>query len=306
MSNSEVDGQRPSRPKGPGRRQKRSTPHQPIVLLRSPRLDFLSTLRGHFRVREVDSLEDLARILPSAHPTSVVLLDPYENAATPNAAFWSILERFPSVAVIPVFELRPERLDHMRGMVVSGVSEFLNLDREDMTSLAAARIRSALARPFKRRVEAVLSRHADVEARTILIAAAEACVRGERPKELADRFSVGSRTLAAWCAAHGLPQPRRLLAWLRIMLAAHLLEDAGRTRVSVAAACGYSTDRSLRRVIHRFVGPRPDDHLFDAAARAFNAELRQRREDLRNAETNLHRIANPMQDGDVQSYPTGP
>jgi hypothetical protein len=93
---------------------------------------------------------------------------------------------------------------------------------------------------------------------------------------------------------------------MRILLAAHLLEDAGRTRVSVAAACGYSTDRSLRRIIHRFVGPQLDQPLFDAAAKAFNAELRQCREDLRNAEVNLNRIANPMQDGDVQSYPASP
>lgn len=194
----------------------------------------------------------------------------------------------------------------MQAMVIGGVSEFLNLDREDTASLAAARIRSAFARPFKRRIEAELSRHAGVEARTILIAAAEVSVRGGGPKELAAEFSISSKTLAAWCAAHGLPQPRRLFAWIRILLAAHLLEDAGRTRVAVAAACGYSTDRSLRRIIRRFVGPQPHQPLFDAAATAFNAELRQCREDLRSAEVNLNRIANPMQDGDVQTYPNGP
>lgn len=89
-------------------------------------------------------------------------------------------------------------------------------------------------------------------------------------------------------------------------MAAQLLEDAGRTRGTVAAACGYGTDRSLRRVIRRFVGPQPRQFLFDAAATAFNAELRKCREDLRSVETNLNRIANPMQDGDVQTYPTDP
>jgi hypothetical protein len=69
---------------------------------------------------------------------------------------------------------------------------------------------------------------------------------------------------------------------------------------------GYRTDRSLRRIIHRFVGPQPRQPLFDAAVTAFNVELRQCREDLRSAAAvNLNRIANPMQDADVQSYPAG-
>jgi AraC-like DNA-binding protein len=308
MARSEVDEQRVSRPKGPGRRQGKSMHLQPVVLLQSPDLAFVTRLRGCFRVQEVGSWEGLNRILPSVHPTSVVVVDPYDRAAAPSNAFWEILERLPSVAVIPAFELQPDRFDHMRAMVTAGVSEFLNLDREDAASLAGARIRSAFARPFKRRIEAALSRHAGVEARTILIAAAEVCVRGNGPKELADEFSIRRKTLSAWCAAHGLPQPRRLFAWIRILLAAHLLEDAGRTRVSVAAACGYRTDRSLRRVIHRFVGPQPPRQpLFDAAVAAFNVELRQCREDLRSAAAvNLNRIANPMQDGDVQTYPAGP
>jgi AraC-like DNA-binding protein len=257
-------------------------------------------------VREVASWEELAEVLPLAHPTSVVVLDPYETAEAPSDAFWRILERFPSVTVIPAFELQSERLDQMQAMLTGGVSEFLNLNREDTVTLAAARIKSAFARPFKRRIEAALSRHAGTEARTILLAAAEVCVRGHGPQELAAEFSIRSKTLATWCAAHGLPQPRRLFAWIRILLAAHLLEDTDRTRVTVAAACGYSTDRSLRRIIRRFVGPQPRQPLYDAAARAFNAELRQCREDLRSVEVNLSRIANPMQDGDVQTYPASP
>lgn len=279
---------------------------QPVVVLRSPRLDFVTKLQGRFRVDEVESWQALAEVLPSAHPTSVVVVDPYESQEAPSAAFWKILEQFPSVAILPAFELHPERFAQAQAMAIAGASEFLNLNREDTALLAAARIRSAFARPFKRRIEAALSRHAGVEARTILLAAAEVCVRGDGPKELAAEFSVRSKTLAAWCDAHGLPQPRRLFAWTRILLAAHLLEDVGRTRVAVAAACGYSTDRSLRRIIRRFVGPQPRQPLFEAATKAFNAELRQRREDLRSAEVNLNRIANPMQDGDVQTYPTSP
>jgi AraC-like DNA-binding protein len=306
MAHAEVDGQQVKGQKRPARAQMRSMPVQPVVLLTGPRLSFVRELRGNFHVREVDAWETLAEVLPSQHPASVVVLDPYGGGDIPCREFWEVIERFPSVSVVAAFEANDNRTDQMAGMVLAGVSEFLNLAREDTGQLAAARIRSAFARPFKRRVGLALSRHVSVEARTIVTAAAEIAVRGQGPKELAEVFSVRAKTLTSWCAAHSVPLPRRLLGWLRILLAAHLLEDVSRTRAGVAAACGYRTDRSLRRIIQRFIGSRPAGPLFEAAAAAFNAELRACREAVRSSCGNRGLVANPMQDGDVQSYPATP
>ena len=57
------------------------------------------------------------------------------------------------------------------------------------------------------------------------------------------------RTVLRWAERAGLPAPRRMLAWMRILLAAVLLDDPGRTVLSVAHACGYSSDSSLRRAM---------------------------------------------------------
>lgn len=298
----QVDGQRVTGRKGPAAGRSLADAEQPVVLLATPKLAFVRALRGRFRVLEVADWEALSKVLPSVHPTSVVVLDPYGAGETPCSAFWEILERFPSVAVVPAFEAHAGRVDHMRGMMAAGVSEFLNLDREDTAALAGARIRSAFARPFKRRMDASLSSHVGVEARTILTAAAEVAVRGGGANDLAQAFGVRPKTLGSWCPAHGLPVPRRLLAWLRILLAAHLLEDAGRTRVTAAAACGYRTDRSLRRIIQRFVGPYSGEPLFHAAARAFDDELRECREEVRLGSGHLT-LAAPMQNSEVRSYP---
>lgn len=306
MAHAEVDGQQVKGRKRPARIQMRSMPAQPVVLLTGPRLSFVRELRGNFQVQEVDAWDALVEVLPSQDPASVVVLDPYGGGDIPCREFWGVVDRFPSVAVIAAFEANDNQTGQMARMVLAGVSEFLNLAREDTAQLAAARIRSAFARPFKQRVGTALSRHVSVEARTIVTAATEVAVRGQGPKELAEVFSVRARTLTSWCATHGLPLPRRLLGWLRILLAAHLLEDVGRTRAGVAAACGYRTDRSLRRIIQRFVGSRPAGPLFEAAAAAFNAELRACREVVRSSSGNPGLVANPMQDGDVQSYPATP
>lgn len=303
MPHSQVDGQQVDSQKGPVRRRLRPAHVQPVLLLESPRLAFLRQMRGPVLVREVTDWERLANVLPSQHPTSVIVLDPYGDSERPSQAFWQLVEAFPSVAIVPAFEARPDRAVDMREMIQAGMSEILNLYRENTAETAAARIRSAFARPFKRRIEATVAGHANVEARTILTAGAETAVRGGGPVELAEAFGVSAKTLCAWCGVHGLPLPRRLLGWLRILLAAHLLEDAGRTRTSVAVACGYRTDRSLRRIIQRFVGPASSEPLFEAAARAFNRELRECREEARTSLQAIGRVANPMQAGDVQSYP---
>ena len=69
---------------------------------------------------------------------------------------------------------------------------------------------------------------------------------------------------------------------MRILLSAQLLEDPGRTVASAALACGYTTDRTLRRVVQRFIGldvpALRSGSLFAVAAWGLNAELRQLRE----------------------------
>jgi hypothetical protein len=69
---------------------------------------------------------------------------------------------------------------------------------------------------------------------------------------------------------------------MRILLACMLLDDPGRTVYAAAWACGYSTDRSLRRAVSAFVGTDATTlrrgGAFAQAARAFNDVLRAIRE----------------------------
>jgi AraC-like DNA-binding protein len=79
-----------------------------------------------------------------------------------------------------------------------------------------------------------------------------------------------------WCGRADLPQPRRLLAWLRILLAADMLDDPGRTLAAVARACGYSSDTALRNTLRTFLGASPTElrgQAFQTAAAAFAREL---------------------------------
>ena len=73
---------------------------------------------------------------------------------------------------------------------------------------------------------------------------------------------------------------------MRILLAASLLDDPGRSVLSVARACGYASDSSLRRAMQDFLASGPTAlrraGAFNRASSAFLAELaatRTRRRD---------------------------
>ncbi|HYJ79075.1 MAG TPA: helix-turn-helix domain-containing protein, partial [Longimicrobiaceae bacterium] len=166
-----------------------------------------------------------------------------------------------------------------------GVSELLDLELEATPEALLPRLRGAHARPLKRRVEKMLSQYVSAYAGTLVRAACEVAVDGGGAPELAGRFGVEPRTIAAWCRREALPAPRRLQAWLRVLLAATLLEEPERSVTNAARCAGYANDHALRRAMRDLAGSDPStlprDRLFAAAAERFNAELRDLRELVR-------------------------
>lgn len=57
--------------------------------------------------------------------------------------------------------------------------------------------------------------------------AAETAATGGQAEDLAHVLSVTRRTLLRWSEQAGLPPPRRLMAWMRILLAAAMLDEPG-------------------------------------------------------------------------------
>lgn len=70
--------------------------------------------------------------------------------------------------------------------------------------------------------------------------------------------------------------------WLRLALAAALMEAPGRSIVSAARGAGYSSDHSLRRALGEELGPAygstPRSLTFAHVMERFNGELRGLRE----------------------------
>jgi AraC-like DNA-binding protein len=68
------------------------------------------------------------------------------------------------------------------------------------------------------------------------------------------------------------------MAWMRILLAAEMLDEPGRTVASIADACGYASDTALRTTLNMQLGKTPKvlrrEGALAAASGAFLRELR--------------------------------
>lgn len=265
----------------------RRTELRTVLVLGSPHLAWIHDLPelpevgGRYAVRQVAGWDALHAELRDAPPSTVALVDPYLDAdgLGPSLRVLEVMQQHPLNPVVAGLSMEAERVEDVRTLLAWGVSELLDplLDRTPETVLA--RVRQAHARPLKRRVESVLPRTLSLNGRTLVWAAAEVAVDGGGALELARIFNAAPRTASGWCRREGLPAPRHLLAWMRLFLAAALLEGTGRTTGSVARACGYATNHALRRAVRELLGGEmpPREEVFAAASRGFTAALREAR-----------------------------
>jgi AraC-like DNA-binding protein len=233
---------------------------------------------GEYHVRVLDwaALTAAARQAP---PSAAVLVDGFTSREPePDPRLKDLLEAAPSLPVLVAFDLASAQAPGVRLLADLGVSDFVDLPIEHNPSSLLVRLQSTHARPFKRRLEKGFP-YVSPYALTLITHAAGVAADGGLSTDLAREFEVNERTLAGWCAKEGLPPPRRVLSWLRVLLAIALLEEPWRTMHHTARAVGYTDDSSFRRAAAALLGQRVrrGDPTFDAALTSFDTELQELR-----------------------------
>jgi AraC-like DNA-binding protein len=268
-------------------------PVRPLIVLHRDEL-----LRAHLRtagrrefdMRCVDSWSDLHAAARSTQAIPVVVVDPYAGTATlpgstsydagPAPALRTFLREFPYVPVVAALETRPARFRDIRTLGSWGISEIVSLDQEALGEAVSQRLRDVAGRAMKTLLATVLPPTMGFRAHEVLAAAAEAVTAGGGDaRDVARTLFVSRRTLSRRCVESGLPPPRRLLAWMRVLLACELLDDPRRTVSNIAFVCGYSSDNALRLALGTFLGRTPRElrqaGALTSATRAFRGELGQ-------------------------------
>jgi AraC-like DNA-binding protein len=238
----------------------------------------MAELRDRFHLRALDGWDDVLHAVRAAPASAVFLVDPHEAGGSLLApGLRTLLAAHPTATVVAAMSVGLDSGSAVRTLLGWGVADVVALGVEDTPDAMRARLLGAHARRLKRMLEPALAPLLTVGGHTLLLAAAEAAADGGGSGELARVLRASPRTVAATCRRERLPNPRRLLAWVRLLLAAALLDEGGRTVAGVAGACGYTTDGALRRALRTFPGRGAAalrrEGAFAAAARAFTAEL---------------------------------
>jgi transcriptional regulator GlxA family with amidase domain len=139
------------------------------------------------------------------------------------------------------------------------VAEILDLSRELTCAALERRLSSAAGFQMRSVLKNAFPGVLPSRTRALLETAGDVVARGGTALDLAARLNTGERTLNRWCNKMYLPEPRRLLAWLRILLAADMLSEGDRSVAAVARACGYASDSSLRNAFRMVAKTTPAD-----------------------------------------------
>jgi AraC-like DNA-binding protein len=258
---------------------------RPILLYHPDRL-FVERMRRacaqRYHLSLMGSWQDLMTAAEAIPPHALVVVDPYEpgpRGETLSPTLQFLLGEFPSLTVLAALAVHPSAYEDLRMLGEWGITRVIVLDEEDTPTAIAMRLETATGRRLRYLVRQTLSDQ-NGRAHAILAAASRTVVDAGGAADLARSLHVTTRTLLRWCRAAGLPAPRRLLAWLRILLAAELLDDPGRSIMGVALACGYSSDATLRQALKSFVGTTPKflrrEGAFAVVSKAFAADVKGR------------------------------
>jgi transcriptional regulator GlxA family with amidase domain len=143
------------------------------------------------------------------------------------------------------------------------------------------------SRPVERLLARALPRGAPSRTRMLLSVAVEVVAAGGQAPEMAAALGVGERTVTRWFERADLPPPRRLFAWLRLLLAADLLDDPERSLESISRATGYAGAPSLKSALRNLLATTPRElrerGAFSTVAARFSSELFDLREQSRSA-----------------------
>jgi AraC-like DNA-binding protein len=233
---------------------------------------------GRWPVVEITEWAGIPLALQECAPIAMLIVEPY--AEPPGVGLHPYLEQictsFRSVPIVALVETKPERVRDIFLLGQYGVAEILDPLSGERADVVVGRLQEITERPLRQRLHDEVFDRLPPQAETLLDAAIRSCVRGESVSGLARALFISERTLLRWTSRSGLPAPRELLKWMRVLWAAALLEDLNRRVLDVAWSVGYSTDAGLRRAFRDYLNCSPSE-LRDAGPWAIASQAFQHR-----------------------------
>lgn len=226
-----------------------------LVVGRLDRARLIDAARGVTTLEFVDTLEEFEEAVIRSTPiVTMVLTEPFDRARTPSAPLVTRLRSVrPDLSVI-AYLTRGNAADFL-ALARAGAHDvvFRGEDTKqallDALSRASAEVAGATV---LRALEDILV----PEALALVAYCLEYAHAKTTTDDVARHLGVHRKTLVQRCRAAGLPAPAALIVWIRLMVAAAMLDAPGRLVEDVASALSLRSPQVLRNSFKRYTGRR--------------------------------------------------
>lgn len=167
-----------------------------------------------------------------------------------------IRDEFPSIPVVLYCALTSETSRDVLLFARAGVDQLVVQGVDDLRTPLRGAVQAAMdqvsAKQFLADLEALVPPNIVPFLRYCL----EHARRDLTVEEVALALGVHRKTLVDRLKAANLPAPSSIISWCRILIAARILEDPGRTVEQVALLMDFPSASSLRNMVKRYTGLR--------------------------------------------------
>ncbi|HKG91742.1 MAG TPA: helix-turn-helix domain-containing protein [Gemmatimonadaceae bacterium] len=193
-------------------------------------------------------------------PVHLVVFDLYADGRADFERVRQVKLRAPSATFLAYIAYSQERARDVFDAGRLGIDGLVVADQDDTPGALLSLIERAEARGiagmFEKEFERALGRVRPTVRDAALVAVTRAHER-MTPDGLARVLATSRRRLAQRLSNAGFPPPHRLLVWGRLIVAAHLLEDAQRTADGVARVLQFPSGSAFRNTCQRYVHATP-------------------------------------------------
>ena len=249
------------------------------ALVKDPvsRARLTDALRNDATVRNCERLTEVLALVEQGLATIVVLdhRDRDGNAALPVVR--RLRDEFPSVPVVMYLPMAAVASGALMEYARAGVSQLVFQGMDDFKTSLRAAINAALDQVSAGALAADLESIVPPTIVPFLRHCLEHARRNITVEEVATAMGVHRKTLVDRLKAARLPSPRAMIGWCRLLMAARLLDDPGRTVEQVALKLDFPSGAALRNMFKRYTGLRTTEVRENGGVRcllhAFKREL---------------------------------
>lgn len=214
-------------------------------------------LSSSYSIIPCASSTDVTRALASTL-VDVLVVDREDHTGASTLDLISLTRRkFASVAIVLYVAPTPELAHEIVQFSHAGIDDVVLRGADDLRRVLARTVALAADAALTRRAAAVLEPLLPPNVQSILRACLEQRDGDVGVSKLARTLRVTRKTLANWCREAGAPSPEAFVGWSRVLRAARMLEDRGRSIEAVAIATRFGSASGLDNMFRRYLDESP-------------------------------------------------